>query len=317
MNRITTTTIILAAFAAAITATAEPFSSRDVSDQAQWVAHVDFDRFNRTRVAEAVLERILASPEAHKYHTFKTIFRIDPQRDFHGLTAYGFSDGDKDAVVLLNADHDRQTILTLLKSNERYREALHRSYTLHQVEDDKKFDAQGNKEVGWVAFHGAKTAIYSKTQGHVRTALDVLDGKSPNLGAAEGSLTVPVETSFFAATVDIAGLAPRDPGQAAFLKNAKSLALLLDEKGENVICSLAVTAVTEEAAVELTEAAQGLIAITKLSAKNDPGKQWLLDLTDSLATTRKGAEAILSLNIPVAKVISHIEEGRVGKRMNF
>jgi hypothetical protein len=307
MRHALTTALLLPLLLASTWCQAARFDPATVSSRAQWVAHVNFDRFNETTVSERLFRQVAEGPHAVKYDAFKTIFRIDPQRDFHGLTAYGTSDDERDAILVLRATHDRATIEALLQAGENYRSESHGGQRLHRFENEKSLKGGGTrKEVGWVAFQDEHTLVYGKTPERLKAALAVMGDRSGSLAGDDRGLVVPGDPSFFAATVDVAKLQPGDPGQAAFLENAKSVALLVDEQGSDLVFSMAITAASAETANEIVDALNGLVAITRLGANNDPGKAWLLEFLEKLGVTRNGSTVLLSLEVPVAKAMEQL-----------
>jgi hypothetical protein len=100
-------------------------------------------------------------------------------------------------VVILRAQVDQPYLVEKVQGAPGYKSSTHDSYTLHTWIHNR-----GKRHEHQVTgcFHAPTELVFGRTEGEVSAALDVLDGKSPNLAGSDSSLAaeIPAGTSIVA-----------------------------------------------------------------------------------------------------------------------
>jgi hypothetical protein len=95
------------------------------------------------------------------------------------------------------------------------------------------------------------------------------------------------------------------PKQAQVLKQAERARLTAGEKAENVFVTLSLDARTAEAATQIQQLAQGLIALGNLNGEQNADLQ---KLAQGARVDAKEKEVTLALQLPVQDVISKVSQ---------
>ena len=298
---------------AAVPAIAESFREHTVADDADWVVHLDFDRFRGTTVAEAIRNHIDESGKGAALTVFRNTFQIDPRRDFHGLTLYGPDRDEDNAILVLRTAYDRDALLAVLQSGEMYARKTYDGRVLHRFEAKKHGPAatgeDANDTEAWGCFYDSGTIVAGRSLNRVRQAIDVLDGRTASLADTDNSVwdQIPNEAAFFAAGADLAGLGTIEHQQAALLQQADGVVMTLDEENDMFSMQVQLAANSPEVGAKVYQVAQGLVALLKLNAANQPDQQWLKDVVQNIRVRQDHATVSMSLEHHAADVARMIE----------
>jgi hypothetical protein len=163
---------------------AEPIDWRQISADAKWSAHIDFDAAKAAKTAKQVYEDWLShGPAQQGLRKIREVAGIDLIEDLRSLTFYGTRFVPQSGVVLVRAKVDRQRLLRFLERDSSHRVDSYRSHKLHTWQHA---GPDGDRQTVTGCFHQPELVVIGRNRDEVEAALDVLDGRSSSLAAADG-----------------------------------------------------------------------------------------------------------------------------------
>ena len=277
-----------------------------VAADARWAAHVDVDRFLQTKFGEYIAREFLDKQLAKPTAKLKTDFGVEVDwRKIHSLTAYGWNFEGKeaaDAVLVLRTDLDLPTMLdaVIAKMSQNGKAEA----PVQKIEEAEGTIYQVPKEAyGAASKDGA--FIVARTRERLLGALKA--ASDPKASPASSQLIPALGTDAFllfgvAHSMDQVDKLPK---QAQVLKQAERARLAAGEKAENVFVTLSLDARTVEAATQIQQMVQGLIALGNLQGEQNADLQ---KLSQAARVDAKEKEVTLALQLPVQDVITKIGE---------
>jgi hypothetical protein len=237
------------------------------------------------------------------------MFNLDPRKDLRGVTLYSATKSEPDGVVLAYADFDGDRLLTLVQGNKDYEVKAHGAHKIHSWIDEKKKSKGGDPVRTFGALYKGKTLILGQKEERLGEALDVLDGKLPNLTSSKtfaqlGGGGPGVFLIGGARALDLPG---NDPG-AAVLKQAKLIWLNTQEAQGKAELKLTLETASAETAKQVGDVCRGLVAV--LALQTDKPEAVKLAQAITIEQDTVGVQAKLSL--PVADVVQLIKD-KAGK----
>ena len=301
------------ALAAAGTALAGPLHQEHVAADAKWVLHLDVDNMLQTGLGQWFAEAVLDQQLAKITRDLQQKFNIDLDwRQIHSLTAYGTQlkpKGDPGGVLLIEGFDVGQALDAVIERLGAAAPGGGDSPLVKTIEDNAAFYTLRDQAFG-VALPG-KTFLVGRSKEEVRKAREVLSGAAPNLGSSKAAVPTSeaAKSGFLFGSVKGLEQAPL-PAQAQGLKNVDGAQFVLGEKADNVFLRLALNAKDEEAATQIQQALQGLLALATLSQSEHPNVQKLTQ-----ATKVAGMEKLVTvkLELPAAEVIDLVKQGQQKK----
>jgi hypothetical protein len=294
-----------AAWIAAVTGFAGPLQKEQVSAEAKWLVHLDVDKFRDTEIGRYVGRELLDPKLAKPSSDISKQFGIEVDwRKIHSITVYG-SDlkghPEANAVVLV------QSSLDLAKSLDAVIDKLTESGDaksgLKKIETDQGPLYRIHHEAFGAGLPGG-LFLLSKTQEPLEKARSVLAGKSPNLTATKTFGAFPDATKGFlvlGVSDAFANMPLPDPAKA--LKNAEGGQIVAGEKAGNLFLNLALNATDAEAATQMQQVFQGLMALALLNKSENKDLQ---QVTQATKITSNDKRVNVSLELPVATVIAKV-----------
>ncbi|MCD6392636.1 MAG: hypothetical protein J7M40_03930 [Planctomycetes bacterium] len=241
-----------------------------VSGDANWVAHVDVERFNNTEIGRIIRRHLDKAGELQKLEAFKAVSSFNPLDDVRNVTIYGTGKEKENAVAVIHAKFDKETLLNLLGQNATHKEVKYGKYQIQSWIDDKHKGNEAERQYG--SFHGKDTVVIGSGLDAVKKSLDVLDGEAKNARqkkvfrllkkAPEGAVVV--------AAANGLGKMAEQWDQAVMLKNTNQSCLLIGENEGAFYIDLKLDATSPKTATELTQMIQGLIALLNLAGNDQP-----------------------------------------------
>lgn len=250
-------------------APAEPLVRSEVAANAKWLVHIDFDAGKATKVGYKVYEDWLSHGFAKEtLQDVRETIGLDLLEDVRGVTFYATRFEQYGGVVIVRAKVDRQRLLSLLDENATHQTQLYGDYELHTWEQT----VEGLKsEVSGCFYRPAMVVIGRKT-AEVKAALDVLDGKKPNLAQSDSLLNRKAAkgTVLEIGAVGLNDLDSRDiPFVSPVIRYCSSILLDLGEDGQQVFVSAVLKTKTAETAKQINDVIDGFLAIKRLEAEDD------------------------------------------------
>jgi hypothetical protein len=268
-----------------LTAGAAPLKRADVMADPGIVVHIDFDGLRATSVGKAILADLQDPDIDSKLQAIQSIFSFDPRTQLHGATVYSTSRTPPEGVLIVYADFDSNRVVALGNFAHGYETITNGSYLIHTWIDDK---AKKSDEDSGHIFAAIKDnrIILSKSEFAIVTALDVLSGKSPNLGAGKElpELGNGGKGNVVQAVVHKFDFGNKDPNAAIF-KMSKIVHFELGETDDKIAAALSLEAKDADTATQISSIAQGLVALLKLQQGNTD----LLKIANAVSVQQDGA----------------------------
>jgi hypothetical protein len=282
----------------ALTCTAAPLKRTDLPADPTWVVHIDIDALKTTTIGEFITGELDKPEVKDKLAAMQQMFSFDIQKQLHGVSLYSTSMKQEDGVLIVYADIQPDNLVTLVKGAEEYQGLEHKGHTIHSWIDKNRHFGPGNgNQRTFAAIQGSRL-IFGQSKATVASALDVIDG-GPNLATSKNFAQLGRgKSSFIQAAARKLDLNGNDPGAQMF-KMAKSLQLEVAEMDAKLIAVVALTANDEESANNITQMAQGLLALVKMQKDNPQAAKF----TDALSIKQEGNVTTASIKIASADLI--------------
>ena len=276
---------LMTIFLAAAPVFAEALVKKQVSASANWLVHTDYEQFNNSKIGRLFRERLEELGVEEKLANFARIFSFHPLDDVRGVTIYGQGQGRKKAVALIEARFDKEVLLAFLRLNESHKEIEYGDHIVHSWLDQKKRDPNSIGKMTYGSFYNDKLIVMGADPDAVKLAIDVLDDSAENAEASGAFSQVKTQRSgvFLLAMVDGVSEMAKQP-HAAVLKQTDKLSLEAGEADGNVYIDFGLTACSEQAAENIEQIAEGLIALGTLAGQKQPK---LAELAENLKLSRK------------------------------
>jgi hypothetical protein len=169
-------------FGLATAAQAGPLDLKQVSADAQWVAHLDVDAMRTSTLVRKAYERAVEQFPGAEQHlaSLREHVGIDPTQDLHSITVYGKQLGPHEGVLILQAESDQKVLLRLAEKAPGHQVTKYGAYDVHSSTLHKKGVA--------AAFFKPAVLVFGSSVDEVKAALDVLEGKKPALAGKRSLL---------------------------------------------------------------------------------------------------------------------------------
>ena len=278
---------------------AAPLQRTDVIAAPAWLLHLDCDGLRPTTLGQYILAETDKPDAKAKLAAFQSIFGFDLRTQLHGLTLYGHTAAPEDAVLVVYADFDADRLLVLAKAAKDYQIQPHHQHFISSWIDDKKPAKQDEKPRVYAAIQGPRV-IFGQREASVASALDVLDGTAPSLAAGKlfPGLGTPGHAGFIAAAAGKLSLPEGDPN-AAIMKLAQSVQLVVGEQQQQCQGTLTLVADSQDVAGHVLAITQGILALTKLQGGNPQAAR----LASAVTITQDGSNVIGTLTLPSSEVV--------------
>jgi hypothetical protein len=232
------------------------------------------------------------------FGAFQPIFSFDFRTQLEGITLYGKTRAPEDMVFIVYANFDPDRRMALAKAAMDYHRTHHNTHIIHDWIDAKKMGKKGAKRV-YAAFSGNR-AIVGEREERVAAALDVLDGKAPNLGSDNvfPGLGVVGNAHFLEGEARKTADADSDPNAAIF-KLSKSVQLVLGESKQQLQGAMTVVTDSDEVAGRTLPVVHGLLAVLKLQNSSP----WAVSLAQALVLKQDHSSVIANIALPATEVI--------------
>lgn len=284
-------------------AQAEPLELGQVSADANWLVHVDFDALRAAKTAQSIHQKWLNSdPVKQRLKAIRQTIGMDPLEDFRSVTFYGSRLTRLKGVVIVRAKLDRQRLLDLLSLEPSHQVSSYGSHELHTWIQHK---AVAKQQTVAGSFHGSETLVLGQDPAEVKTALDVLDGKAPKLAGSDSLLAedAPPGTVL---QVRAIGLAEADLDvRSPLLRQSDLLSLVVGEYEGEVFARARLVAKTAKAADQIRAVVDGFLAVASLGANEDENLRQVLD---AMKVTKEEKTVTVECRGPHADVFRFIEK---------
>lgn len=271
---------LLVAFAAPLTA--GQLAPSQISPDAKWLVHADFDAMRDSRTGQAFFS-LMEADHGEQLRSLSTFFALQPLNQLHGITLYG--DGAPEhAVALIDGKFDRKLLEELVKTAKDYAGLTHEGYVVHSWLD------KGVKQ--HAAFASDDLLIFSHQEEDLEKALDVL--KTPPPAQTGTFLTAEDGHPLVVARARISEM--QLPGDLTRLvRMAKTLRLATLEEGDRFVLKAGAETASSDDADRLRRMLDGVIAFAQIRDARLEG----LDLRADLDAVTHSPLFTAALSLPV------------------
>ena len=260
-----------------------------------WILTVDV----KAAQAAPLLQSLVEKMDTNKIHeakaklaAAKAMFGIDLLKDIDHVIIAGNGDAQKGGVAYIYGVFDAQRLTTILGATKNYAMTNHGEIAVQSWVDEKD-----NKQK-YLAFARPGLAILSNTQSAITDVLDVLAGKQPSLASDSPLRNAFKRDARNLVSLNVYGLSSivgSTPKAEAF-KQTEALSLCVSTPDETSISAcMSVTATSDETALQVQQALQGIQAIILLRAAEAPESA---ALASQAKITCQGRMVGLSVTLP-------------------
>lgn len=266
--------VFCAILACGMRAGGTPLEVKQVAANAKWLGHVDFDAIRDSTVAQKAVAAHLEKHEHAKSRLklVETLTGIDLCHDLHGLTFYGPEVGKHTGVMILNAKLDRTKLQLWADTIPGRQTAEHNDHKISSW-TKKHGDHPCTLASAW---HGDSQLVLASSVEELKSALDVLDGKSAGVGDdSELAGKVPAGTTVLLRVTGIAEakLKRKDP----VAKQTESFRFVVGEnQGKSFFRARAVMT-NSDVVGQVKEIVEGGQAVAKIASGNNEQKLRLVN----------------------------------------
>jgi len=230
-----------------------------VSAEANWLVHFDYDQFNGSTISKLVSEELAKSDVEAEIAKFVEIFSFHPLKDIQGITLYGRDDDPETALVIIEGQFERATLLDLLDQAQNHQIIPYETFDIHSWLTDKN-------EMAYGAFFTDHTVLLASRFNSVQQGLSVLSGTQEN-AQMRGQFTLIQPTQqgefFQVAATDFSHMV-QDDNAPYVLKNTRELNLAVGEWQGNLFFNFSCDVAEAQRAVNVANLFKGIFAVTAL-----------------------------------------------------
>jgi len=289
-------------------AEAGPLRASRIAPDAQWVVHVDVERAASSALGTFIRANQSVAFDLEDMDDFQRELGIDPFTDIRSITLSGIHPEDETPMIVVDATSAIDNALARLPeaAGEKYHKVENAGRTVHVIEDDDqtwyayvKPGADRDSRVLFVA-----SSMDELTEGMIRLEA-ARDGAYPPAVRHGG----PSAGSFVYLSVNELPDHMDDMGPAStLLRNATSVTVDVGESGGDLFVRGLIDSVDPAQAQNIVQMAQGLLAMGRAMAPNDPDAARFVPILDSVRIGMEGDSLALSVKAPVTLVQQIIME---------
>ncbi|MHC4767465.1 MAG: hypothetical protein ACYTEI_01985 [Planctomycetota bacterium] len=264
-------------------AVGRPLEPGWVAADAMWLIHLDVGAFKNSTIGRYVLEHP-DQFELEDLDEFEQEVGLHPLTDFMSFTLYGFSDDpEADGVVVAVTTARADEALARLKAIEEIDsvEVNLEGYPVQVLSD------QGERHYLHVRAadrRDQRIVVLAGSEDVLLRAIKVIDNRAPGLSAGRSSILDggPDRGSIvFVACGDIEALGGVEPA-SEILRLSDGVTLDIGEAQGRAYGEATVSATSPESAASIAEVVQGMIALGRLIAAEEPEARPLADLAKAI-----------------------------------
>jgi len=276
-----------------------------IPEDTQWVLHIDIEKFTSTRLYQLIMEKEQGKAFKGRHKIIEKL-GIDPLKDLTGITLFGSGKAEKNAVVSLTGNLNKDHLISLVKQVKDYKEIKHGKHTIYQWE---------NSQFG--TFVNDNMLVIGRAEDIIENALDVIAGKQKDIKKTKLMSylkEVPDGAIIQAVVDDISSVVGKQ--QPMILQKTGMAFFMALEKNENLNLKLKMTTDTGETATNIGQIINGFMAMARMQVQGkEEIKDQALKLLDALKVTVKGNVIEMGLVYPSEDLINFLIGSR--KKLNL
>lgn len=275
-----------------------------VPAEAKWVLHLDFDAFRQSAIGSQFLARIV-EPKIKNNDFFKKANLSINLTNISGLTAYGPNfEKDGDGVLLLSTTADVKKDMDTLVGMAALSQNETKDVTMVQ---QNPFPLYNVKNDLFVAPLGGNTVLLAKSRNQVERAREITSAKSETLAKHNPFKAYPAAPAgyFFSAMAQGFNQEADIPPQAQVLRETEGGRFVVGEQEKSLFLNLVFKGKDQEATTKIQQVLQGIVALISMSQQNNSE---LAELANTTKITSESRNVSITLSLPTAKAIEHMEK---------
>ncbi len=300
-----TTLAIIHVLLAATISVGTPIDKSQVSSDAKWLLHVDFDRFNSSTIGNYAVELLKAKIKEESKDSPASINVENILNELNAITAYGstFEDNPQEnSVLLVSSGEKLQSIVDAYVIND---ELTNNGESGIKIVDSMPYTTYLIQEEVYASFPKPRLIIVSKSLNQISKALDVIDGKADDLRRSKTPLAFHSDDGFFLlASVQGLNTLANIPPQARILQKATGAQLSLGEQEENLTSRLTLTTRDETTSSQLARIVEGMVALMSFVELQDAS---LDELTRSIQVSSGKMHVAIDFSYPFSELTKLFE----------
>lgn len=255
------TVLVVFVFGLTFPVSAASLDTSIIPAEANWVIHLDIDKFNNTKFRE-----LLDKNQTHKYQQVKkfisTLYKLDLDKDINSITIFGAGKRKDLTVVVWKGKFNEKHILSMMDVMASHKSAPYGGTTIHQWHHNF-----------YGAFHKGY-ALLGWNKEAIKHTIDVISGKEKKLDSGKIMATLKEMPSDAFVKAYAHNLSQMGGGYqtSSILKHAKMAFFIAMEKGNNLKMKLKLSTSSPETAQNIEKIAQGLMAMLKMQAESHAHK---------------------------------------------
>ena len=276
-----------------------------IAADARWVGHFDLQGFLRTRLWQRIVEFDEFQEEAVEgFAEIERELGIDPLKEVFSVTVYGMGDTQEPAVVLVETTSAIDHALERFSKEGDYRRFSQQGLEVH---------SWGNEGFVHVVSRSndRRLVVVAHDIDELVAGVRVVEGQAPSMarGGKARVTASPLAGSFafFAAADGIPGIHEIDPAsQVAHL--ATGIVLDVGETGGELFARANVQTPDVDAALDLTDVCDGLIALGRLAVSSQDLPPEVTSVMRALQVETRGNEVLVEFRYSVDQLLQLIEQ---------
>jgi len=286
------------------TAWAAPLDLKQVDSEAKWAVHVDADAMRNACVVQKAHEQMMQKHPVAAAHLamVREVWKFDPCNDIHGVTIYGTQVKKDTGVAIVNAKVDQELLLEKVKQAPDYRAS---TYGNHELSTWTHAKGSKHERSMTGTFYKPDVMVFGGSTAEVMAALDVLDGKKPNLPCKEPSLVGSIPPGAIL-VAGVGGLADVDlPCKSPLVKQIDLLTVAMGEHDGESFCMGQATVKQADIAQQMKAIVDGARAMVVLTHGDDAE---LLKLIAALKVDADGNTVTIEWRAPADEVWAYAQK---------
>ena len=268
---------------------AGPLEVDNVSAQANWMIHVDFEGLLKTDVGQFLLAEIKKQPNAQRQLAgIKAAFGVDIE-GLGNLTAFGRGEDEK-GIAIASGGFNAKQIEGFFALNDKIEISAHAGKTIYS-----------EKKMAFTIIN-EDTIVAGTGTDHVKHGIDVLTGKQPSseanvlLNELAKAIPYPIAQGIADLKMITKLNPPMKTPEAAMLKKASAIGLAIGEVDGEVRVAAVIKAADEATAGHLENVLRGTASLMTLGADLDPK---VAELATAIKThvSREGSHVRIYLGV--------------------
>ncbi|MEN8223097.1 MAG: hypothetical protein ABFR36_07535 [Acidobacteriota bacterium] len=239
-----------------------------VASDAKWLIHLDFKALMKTRLWDGIYDKKKLKVDYKNEKLLKEL-DFDMLTDLNAISVYGVDKGDKNAVVLIRGNFDRVKIIAKLLSEEDPEISTYGKFKIYNWDGDD-----------YGTFAGKDLLIITHSKVNMKYALDVITGEKKNFKSSALSKRlkeVPGDALLFALAGDLSKMIGKHHKAPMMIDKSRMALFLAMERNNDLRLYLKLHTESPEAAKNLMQVGNGILALARMSKGKLEGKEKLIN----------------------------------------